>query len=514
VSAEDRKTTGVHVAPSTGRLAAYTGWNLFGFCAPMIVAVVAIPLLIRYLGPDRFGTFSLVWMVIGYFSIFDMGLGRAMTRFIAERLGRQRHDEVPGIFWTAMGLMVGLGLAGAALAAGLTPWLVYHRLQIPVGLRPEVAGSFFIAAAGLPVVVATAGLIGVLEAHQHFRLINVIRMPMGIYTFLGPLAVLPFTQNLFVVVAVLMLGRVAECLIYFIFCLREVPALRTHRTFCPALVGPLFGFGGWMTVSDIAMPLLVHIDRFLIGSVLSVSAVTYYVTPAEVVVKFLIFPRAWISVLFPTFAARHATDPHGTANLYARGVKFLMAVSFPAALVLTGFAGEGLGLWLGPEFAVRSTPVMRWLTAGIFVYSLAYVPFSLLQGCGRPDLSARLHVAEVACYAFLSVFLIHRLGIEGAALAWFLRSLVDAVGMFWLAHRFAPGSGRAIARSAAVTAVALVSMAVVVCIPQVAMRLAAVPLLLAVFALLVWFWLFSGEERQSLLELVRNGIGGLTAKRR
>ena len=358
-------------------------------------------------------------------------------------------------------------------------------------------------AAGLPLAVTTAGFIGVLEAHRRFRLINLIRVPTGIYVFLGPLCVLPFSQSLLVVVTVLMIGRVVECLVYFVLCLREIPSLRAHPTFRRALVRPLFGFGGWTTVSDIAMPLLVHVDRFLIGAVLSVSAVTYYVTPAEIVVKLLIFPRAWMSVLFPTFAAQQAADPRGTADLYARGVKYLLIFSFPVALAASAFAGEGLRIWLGVEFADRSTAVMRWLTAGIFVSSLSYVPFSLLQAGGRPDLSARLHLVEVALYGFLSVFLIRRLGIEGAAIAWFLRSIVDALCMFVLARRFAPGAGQAVVRSGLIAGVALCLIAGTVSLPSFPARLLAWAVGAVGFLSLCWTGLLNAQERDFLRRLLR-----------
>ena len=67
-------------------------------------------------------------------------------------------------------------------------------------------------------------------------------------------------------------------------------------------------------------------------------------------------------------------------------------------LMMSAFAGEGLRLWLGPEYAARSVTVMRWLTAGLFVYSLTYVPYTFLQGTGRADKPAKLHVCEVVVY--------------------------------------------------------------------------------------------------------------------
>jgi len=497
VSATSRADTKADSPPSTRKLAGYTGWNLFGLCVPMVVALFAIPLLISRLGEARFGTLAIVWMLIGYFTIFDMGLGRAMTRFTAAKLARQEHSELPGIFWTTLGLVFLLGVVGAAFAAALTPALVHQWLKIPVDLQPEAVRSFLVAAAGLPIIASTAGLIGILEAHRRFRLINIIRIPTGIYTFLGPLCVLPFSNSLFVICTVLIIGRVIECLIYFAFCLREIPGLRREVSFRRSLIRPLFGFGGWMTVSNIAMPILVHIDRFLIGSIVSVSAVTFYATPAEIVVKLLIFPRAWVSVLFPSFAGQHATDVRGTSELYARGVKYLLMFSFPVVLGTTAFAGEVLQLWLGARFAVQSTVVMRWLTAGMFVYSLSYVPFSLLQGTGRPDLSARLHLVEIPIYIGFSAVMIMQYGIEGAVMAWFVRSVLEAIGLFSLAGRFVPEASGDIRRVFLLALVGLLMIGGAVLIPSLLIRLLACCAGTAIFFVLSWNGLLNLEERSS-----------------
>ena len=67
-------------------LARNTAWNLLGSGAPLLVAVFAIPLLIKGMGTDCFGVLTLVWMGIGYFSVFDFGLGRALTKRVLPRL--------------------------------------------------------------------------------------------------------------------------------------------------------------------------------------------------------------------------------------------------------------------------------------------------------------------------------------------------------------------------------------------------------------------------------------------
>ena len=76
----------------------------------MVVALGAIPVLLSQLGSARFGILSLAWTVVGYFGLFDMGLGRSLTQMVSERLGTERSDEVPGLVWTGLLLLFTFGL--------------------------------------------------------------------------------------------------------------------------------------------------------------------------------------------------------------------------------------------------------------------------------------------------------------------------------------------------------------------------------------------------------------------
>lgn len=63
-------------------MARNTFLNFIGQAVPLLVGVITIPFIIRGLGTDRFGLLSLAWIVLGYFAIFDLGLGRTTTKFI------------------------------------------------------------------------------------------------------------------------------------------------------------------------------------------------------------------------------------------------------------------------------------------------------------------------------------------------------------------------------------------------------------------------------------------------
>lgn len=480
---------------SGSSLARNTVWNLIGQVAPLALAIVAIPFLIRGLGTYRFGVVTLAWVVIGYFSLFDLGVGRALTKVVAEKLGMGQNQELPALIWTALFLMFLLGLVGALIVTLLSPWLVHDALNVPEALEAETLQAFRVLAISIPIVIITAGMRGILEAHQRFDIINSVRVPMVAFMFFGPLLVLPFSQSLFWVVTVLVTGRLLVGFVYLVLCLYLIPTLRHGIALCSAVVGPLIRLGSWMTVTNIVGPFMLYLDRFLIGGLLSVASVAYYATPYEVVTKLLLIPLALAAVLFPAFSTSFAQDRSHTQLLYNRGVKYIFLSLFPISLLIVTLASEGLDLWLGTEFAGRSTRVLQWLTVGVFLNSLAQMPFALIQGTGRPDLTAKLHLIELPFYLVMVWRLIGICGIEGAAIAWVTRIGVDTIFLFAMAQRFLPAETSITKRKVLAMVAALFIMALASLPMSLAIKGLFLLLTLAAFVSVSWFLILAPDER-------------------
>lgn len=488
----------------TRHLFRHTVWNLTGMCAPMLVALFAIPLLIKGLGTERFGLLSLVWMMVGYLGLFDLGLGRALTQTVGQRLGEGREREVPGIFWTALLLMTGMGALGGMLLWFAAPWLTFDALNIEPAFRPETLKAFRAVALALPLVISTSGLVGTLEAFRKFGLVNAIRVPTGAYTFIGPLLVLPFSRSLYAVVLALLAGRVAEWLIFFTASLATLPGaragVRAERRHVPGLLT----FGGWMTVANLVAPILLHIDRFLIGALRTVTEVAYYATPAEIVIKLLILPRAWVGVLFPAFAGGYRLRPDETAALFLRACRYLLAGLFPVMAAITALAPEFLSLWLGAEFGAASVPVLRLLAAGVFLHGLAFVPNALLQAVRRPDLTARIALFQLPLYLAFAALAIRHGGIAGAAAAWCVRALLDMLVTTSLAMRVIGRPLHPLRRSAVVALLDLAALALLSSPAPGWVRLAALLPVCGLHAAGCWFYLLEDGDRARLRDHARN----------
>jgi O-antigen/teichoic acid export membrane protein len=219
-----------------------------------------------------------------------------------------------------------------------------------------------------------------------------------------------------------------------------MPSLQHQIQFNKALLVPLLKFGGWMTVTNIVGPLMIYMDRFLIGGLISVTAVAYYTTPYEVVTKLWLIPGSLVSVLFPAFSTSFVQEPLRAKQMFNRGVKYIFLILFPITLIIVTFANEGLTLWIGKDFAQNSTLVLQWLAVGVLINSLAQVPFALIQGVGRPDITAKFHFIELPFYLLILWKFTTAFGIIGAAYAWVLRTMIDTILLFYTASRLIPNN--------------------------------------------------------------------------
>lgn len=418
-------------------MVAGVAWNAVGRGLPLLLALALTPVLVGQLGTERWGLFTLALAMMGVFGVFDLGVGQALTRALAERIGAGRSAEGAELAGSALAFLLGISLVVALALWWCVPLLVERVLLVPPDLREQAIGGLRVLTAAAPLVVVNAALWGVLAAHRRFREANLATIPVSIFYYLGPVLVLPVWDSLTAAMLALVACRLVNTFSYLWLALPLLPGLfgRAPRL-APAL--PLVRMGGWMSVSGVMTQVLVYADRFLIGALLSLAAVAYYATPLDLVLRAWILPVAVAQTMLPAIAGSFAADPRGAAALMRRGTLLIMGLVLPACLLLVAGGREILLLWLGAEFAEHGAGVLRILGVGIFFSCAGFGPATLLDAVGRPDAAALLSLAEAAVFLPLCAALLLVVGIEGAALAWALRAAVDCASKFALAARLYP----------------------------------------------------------------------------
>ena len=423
--------------------------------------------------------------------------------------------------WTAswMRLPLQLKMAEAIAFGFLYFWvlklLITNRVYLPPGSFPMLSligiSLLSLIMSPVPIVLISSSFRGVLEASQRFDLVNAVKIPSSALTFLLPLIGLWLGFTLPGIVALILLARVGALAVFVVMNLRLVPKLKRYSGSF-SLFPRLFSFGGWVTVSSIVGPILVYLDRFLIGSLLTMTAVAYYTAPYEAVTRLWIIPTSLIMALFPAFSALEGIgDRQRLGMLFARSVKYVLLVLGPIVLLLVLFAKEILQIWLGADFSTQSRLVLQILALGVLINSLAHSPFALLQGVGRPDIPAKFHLLELPIYIGLALLLISYWGIAGAAAAWTLRVSLDAFLLFLASFKVCSLSVSLI-RDNGLTlagvslalfggfAYGLKTLTGMFSLPA---QLALFAILFGIFALLAWKNILDASDRKTVLRVIK-----------
>lgn len=482
------------------RLISGVGWNALGRGLPLLLALLLTPILVAQLGIDRWGIFTLALALVGVFGMLDLGVGPALTRALSERIGGGDRDDEASLVASAITALGLCSMLGAALAwIGVAP-LVERVLNVPPALQAEAIAAMRVLVAAAPLVVVNAALWGVLAAHQRFRSANLVTMPVAVFYYLGPVLVLSVWNSLVGAMLALIACRLANTLSYAWLVRPLVPGISLRLVGLRAVL-PLLRIGGWMTLASALTQALNYVDRFLVGALLTMTAVAFYATPLDLVMRFWILPVAVAQALLPALASSFRTLPAETVALLRRGVLMVGAIVLPASVLLAVFAHPLLKLWLGSTFADGSAAVTRILAVGILFNCIAFAPGSLIEAIGRPDMLARFALAQAALFIPLSALLLLQIGIEGAAAAWALRAAIDCGGRLLLCAHLYPAAQptvRRLARPIIAAGSGLVIAALVPPMPALAVGGAA----MAAFFLLAWQSL-PAPERSSLRAALR-----------
>ncbi|HEY3113521.1 MAG TPA: flippase [Gemmatimonadaceae bacterium] len=485
--------------------------NFLGLALPLLLAFLLVPVVTRNLGPGRFGLLGIAWAFTEYLTLFDLGLGRALVKFVADCVQRSS-PELNETISVSLLIQFVAGLVGGYLFYLAAPLLVGKVFKVSPELSTEAVGVFRVVGLSLPLVLLISGQRAILEGAQRFDVSATLRIIGSIISLAIPAVGAVVGFSLPAILLIVFAARLLVSSLYALAIKSAIPKFRWTLSTNRLLVRRLLSFGGWVLVSNTVSPLLVYFDRFALGSIAGLSAVGFYTAPYEAITRLLIVPTALFGTLLPALATADAADDTQHFARMASGTERIVApaMAVPAAFIAV-FAAELLKAWLGAEYAVRAATGLRLLAFGVFMNSLAIPLLVIFYAKNRPDLPAKFHLLELVLHIPLTLFLIRAYGISGAAAAWAIRVTLDMCLLLVGSARLTTTSvvsaaGGRLGRI--LTGLALLMTGLIASQRLVAISTMAaaggVVLTIAVFAATSWSWILGDQERAAMIGTLRS----------
>lgn len=387
--------------------------------------LILTPLILSFLGQDRFAVWVLFGALTQYLLLLDWGLGTSLVKYVAQFQAKGDAQSINQAVTTILGLYL---VGGGLLLAGLWPvigWLTTY-LALPASVVPEAVHTFRLGLVVIVVVSLVTLFDALLKGLQRMDLTNMIVVVMSVPNFLTTYVVLRLGGGLPALVVVNGLIYLLQLMLLVFF---------SARVFVPLRVGPslfefdmvklLSGYGARYQVSRIAEAVSYHADKILLGLLLPIRYVAFYDLGAKVALILHDLPVSLFGAVFP--AASELAEQKDRERLWLlceRGTKYLFIFSVPTLLGVWLNAHLILQVWLGyVETEVRQAVIV--LATGYWVSISMGIVTTIGIGMGWMSPLMRAGILQCGLNLLLSLILILWLGYVGALIGTMLALMLS-----------------------------------------------------------------------------------------
>lgn len=414
--------------PSVTRSAAA---GSIAFVISVALSLFITPFILRTLGDARYGTWSLIAQVTGYYGLLDFGVRGAVAYYVATLLATDDDETVSRVASSAFWGLCGIALVAVALGAVL---YVYFPAWFETnGVDPaEIRGAIVVVTLSLALTLPFDVFGAIVNGARRPDIISTLDVGMRIATSVAMVVVLSQGGGLVGMASVQLGGRLVQWGVLAAISRRFVPTLRIDpRLFGRDWLGKVVSYGSRNFVINISLAVIHRLDYVLIGTFLGVRFVTVYSIGKMMtgyVSKACSNVTRAFTMHFTHLGARRELER--LRELYLTGAR----LSGLFACLLTGyvlvFGSDFVRLWLGPsyvegEWTARTDVVLAILLVGQAPRLFQSISWQLLFGIKKVNFLMWVQIGEAIANVALSLALVKPLGIVGVALGTFVPLVVS-----------------------------------------------------------------------------------------
>jgi O-antigen/teichoic acid export membrane protein len=399
--------------------------NYVGRFTGLIIWFFFTPFVLHSLGAAEYGLWVVVGSVVGYGYIFNLGIGAALVKYVAEA-GAHEAEETQQLVATGLVLYTMLGLACFGVGLFLAP-LLPSVLHLPPDEQSTATLVIILMGAEVGLALPCTTGTSVLQGLQRYHIVNVVTTGATVATVVGMGIALLLGGGVVGMVAVTLPITLATQVVSTWFIQRIAPELRFGwRGARRGLVRPILSFSGPVFVMQIAEVLQRKTDELVIAAFLLISDVTPYSLARRLADITRRLTDQFVRVLLPLASELHASNnPNHLKELYTAGTRLSLALLLPMTCSLVVLGGPILSVWVGSTYA-QYEPLVRILAIAALASTSQAPAASILKGIARHRPLAISAICSGVANLVLSIGLIQPLGVTGVALGTLIPTLVES----------------------------------------------------------------------------------------
>jgi O-antigen/teichoic acid export membrane protein len=404
-------------------------------------SLITIPLVIRYLGNERFGLWMTISSVLAMASFADFGIGNGVLNTVAKAFGQ---DDVDGVRRAVSSGFAVLGAISIVLLSAVyatfpfIPWADVFRvtsLQARAEAGPALLVFATCFALNIPLDIVQRVQLGLQQGFR-YSLWQVCGSALGLAGVLGGVWLhLGLPALVAALAGAPVLATAFNAIHFFGFArpdLRPGIGLVTRK-----VIAEIARLGGLFFVLQLAVALCFSSDNLVLTRILGPLAVAQYAVPCKLFSLVATATSFFLAPLWPAYAEALARGDHiWIRRTLSRSLLLATGVSVGLSAFLVVFGNRIITLWVGP--GMRASPILLaglgiWgvlmpvgSTVAVFLNGLAVVRFQVLTSI----LAAFINIAT-------SIYLTRHIGISGVVYGSILSySIIVLVPCYWYVRRY------------------------------------------------------------------------------
>jgi len=407
--------------------------NFIGRSWTSVLAMVLIPIYIKFMGIEAYGLVGFYLTLNGVFGILDLGIGATMNRELARRSvgndyqGSQRDlvRTLELIYW-AISIIIGVIVVFFAPFIATT-WIKTQNLSVETVLRTvQIMGVAL--ALQFPMSMYQGGLMGL----QKQVLVNVILVIHG--TLRGAGAVLALYLVSPTIITYFVWQAIASLIGTFAFLIAvwvHLPVSNKLAKFNMSILKEIWKFAAALSANALIGIILSQLDKVILSRMLTLKMFAYYsiATTAASVIWMIILPFS--NAIFSDLVQMHELDNKQDIKLFFhKSSQILSLVLLPISAVFVIFSREILILWMHDVALANSCYlIVSFLVFGTMLNGIVSIPCNNAMAFGWPQLITYTNLIQSIILIPLIIVMVNWLQGVGAGISWIILNSVYIIFM-------------------------------------------------------------------------------------
>lgn len=400
---------------------------------PLMLAFVSTPIIVRNLGNENYGIYALILGFIGY--SFNLGIGRAVTKYVAEYRAEKKFKEAGEILTATFFLTIFIGIVANLLIIIFAKTIVKDVLLIAAERQAVAVYALYISGATIFILLVSQIYQSLIQAAHRFDRLALVINFNGILAAVGNILLVLAGFGVLTLIFWFLFVTVISGLIFFFSGKKFLPEVRANFKFQPESIKFIGKFGLGIFGYQIFGNVLLLFERGWIIRTFGEESLTFYVVPMSLGIYILGFTISLVQVLFPVISEIQ-NDRKNIIRLYQKSTKIVLALMCFVVLSLICGGKLLLSLWISPEFAVNSYQILIFHALTFGTIAVLTISWQLTEGFGYPKINAAISFFWLAFSVPAMIFLAKDWGENGIAFARFFGVFLSIPTVFYVERRF------------------------------------------------------------------------------